>query len=145
MRRYLTRNERIQFMSSINITLDDSSVLDGGSTMALETGKASVIPVRFKNLDQLYKSYMPFLRNGGLFVPTRRRYLMGQEIMIVVQLPGEDQSLSVAGIVSWVNTENATGHKKQGVGVEFSDGNGISLRAKIDALLNDRTDREMPT
>lgn len=132
-------------MTSITLTLDESSIVDGGSTMALETGKSSVIPVRFKNLDQLYKSYMPFLRNGGLFIPTRRRYLMGQEIMIVVQLPEEDHSLSVAGIVSWVNTENATGHKKQGIGVEFADGNGISLRAKIDALLSDRADSEMPT
>ncbi len=115
------------------------------STVLFHSGKKSVIPLRFKNVDQMYKSYMPFLKNGGLFVPTRKRYMMGQEVELVVQLPDEESSLSTLGIVSWINTEFASGHKKQGVGVEFSDGNGIALRAKIDALLSDRLDSEMPT
>lgn len=115
------------------------------SILMVDHGEKSAIPLRFKNLDQLYKSYMPFLKNGGLFIPTRKRYLMGQELTMKVQLPEDNESLSVAGIVSWVNTENAMGHKKQGVGVEFTDGNGIALRAKIDALLSDKQDSEMST
>lgn len=119
--------------------------MTSSSTIAIDGDKTSVVPLRFKNLDQLYKSYMPFLKNGGLFIPTRRRYLMGQDVMMVVQMPEEEESLSAGGIVSWVNTENAIGHKKQGIGVEFSDGNGIALRARIEALLLDRADSDIAT
>ena len=104
-----------------------------------------LVPVGFKSLGQLYRSFMPFLKNTGLFVPTRKRYLMGQEVLLMVQLPGLKEKFSAAGEVVWVNPENAAGHKKQGVGVEFTDGNGATLRIRIEGMLVEQLKSDAPT
>ncbi len=115
------------------------------SSIILDNDKTPVIPLRYKNLDQVYKSYMPFLKNGGLFIPTRKGYRLGHEVLMLIRLPDSDESVQAEGVVSWVTPENCTGHKKQGVGVEFSDGKGIALRHRIDALLDDRLNNDDPT
>ncbi len=104
-----------------------------------------IIPVGFKSQGQVYRSYMPFLKNAGLFVPTRKRYLMGQEVLLMVQLPGVKEKFSAAGEVVWVNPENSAGHKKQGVGVEFTDGNGATLRIRIEGMIADQLGSDAPT
>jgi len=104
-----------------------------------------LVPVNYKSLGQVYRSYMPFFKNAGLFVPTRKRYLMGQEVLLMVQLPGIPEKLSAAGEVVWVNPENSAGHKKQGVGVEFTDGNGATLRHRIEGLLVEHLKSDAPT
>lgn len=112
---------------------------------ASASDQPALVPVGFKSLGQLYRSFMPFLKNTGLFVPTRKRYLMGQEVLLMVQLPGMQEKLSAAGEVVWVNPENAAGHKKQGVGVEFTDGNGATLRIRIEGLLVEQLKSDAPT
>ncbi|MEE9448135.1 MAG: PilZ domain-containing protein [Arenicellales bacterium] len=114
-------------------------------TEIIDTNKATVIPLRFKNLDQVYKSFMPFFKNGGLFIPTSKAYVMGQEIFMIIQLPDSDEKIQTKGVVSWVTPADARGHNKQGVGVEFSDGVGIALRHRIDGLLADKADSQQPT
>lgn len=107
--------------------------------------KLPIIPLRFKTLGQLYKSYMPWFKNGGIFIPTTRRFQMGQEILMMVILPETTEKLPAAGIVSWVSPHNSTGHKKQGVGVEFTDEEGIALRYRIDGLLREQLEKGDPT
>jgi len=112
---------------------------------ALDRNKLPIIPLRFKTLNQLYKSYMPWFKNGGLFIPTSKRFQMGQEILMMVVLPEIKQKFPAAGIVSWVCPANATGHNKQGVGVEFSDEEGMALRFRIDNMLTEQLKAGTPT
>lgn len=107
--------------------------------------KLPIVPLRYKTLSQLYKSYMPWFKNGGLFVPTSRRFSMGQEILMMVMLPESSEKYPAAGIVSWITPENSTGHKKAGVGVEFTDDEGIALRYRIDGLLREQLKKGEPT
>ncbi len=107
--------------------------------------KLPIIPLRFKTRGQLYKSYMPWFKNGGLFIPTSKRFTMGQEILMMVMLPESNEKYPAAGIVSWITPENSTGHKKAGVGVEFTDDEGIALRYRIDGLLRELLEKGEPS
>lgn len=111
-------------------------------TEIIDTSKLAVIPLRFANLDQVFKSFMPFLKNGGLFIPTKKEYEMGQEVYLIIKLPEIEEKFQVKGIVSWITPANSTGHNKQGIGVEFADGIGIALRHRIEGLLGDRLNSE---
>ena len=114
-------------------------------TDTLNKSKLPIIPLRFKSLNQLYKSYMPWLKNGGLFIPTSKRFEMGQEILMMVMLPDLREKFPAAGVVTWVCPANATGHNKPGVGVEFTDEEGMALRLRIDGMLTEQQKIGAPT
>lgn len=114
-------------------------------TDALRKSKLPIIPLRFKTVNQLYRSYMPWFKNGGLFIPTIKRFQMGQEVLMMVMLPESKDKFPAAGIVSWVCPQNSTGHKKQGVGVEFSDDERLALRYRIDGMLKEQLKSGAPT
>ena len=81
----------------------------------------------------LYRAYMPFIRNGGLFLSTDRAYELGDDVSAVLNLMGGEEPVPVSGKVVWVTPERAQGKRAAGIGVQF-DGNG-SLRGEIEARL----------
>lgn len=115
------------------------------SSSFFDEERLPVIPLRYKNLNQLYKSFMPFVKNGGLFIPTAKPYHMGQEVLMLIRFPNEDFKTQAEGVVVWITPMDATNHKKQGVGIEFSDENGIIVLSKIKALLSERMGTDAPT
>ncbi len=112
---------------------------------SISADKTSMIPLRFKNVSQVYKSFMPFLSNGGLFVPTAKSYQLGDEVTLVIKLPANDEKFKLLGHVAWISPAAAMGDKKQGVGIQFIDGNGVAMRHRIEDLLGDRLDSDDST
>jgi len=49
----------------------------------------SVISIAIKDKQALYMSYMPFVENGGLFVPTKKEYNLGDEMFLLVKIMDE--------------------------------------------------------
>ena len=45
---------------------------------------------------------MPFVKNGGLFIPTNSNYRLGDEVFMLLNLMGEEEKLPVAGRVIWM-------------------------------------------
>lgn len=84
----------------------------------------------------LYKSYMGFLRNGGLFVPTSKNYRLGEEVFVLVQLKEDNSRLPISGRVAWINTMSGQVNKPQGIGVQFLDSaENEEARSKIEVML----------
>lgn len=83
----------------------------------------------------LYKSYMPFLKNGGLYVPTTQKYSMHAEIFLLVKLPDDDTKYPIIGKIVWINnTSNVV--RQIGVGIHFSDKpESFVLKEKIEKLI----------
>lgn len=103
-----------------------------------ETVRPSVIQLVFREKGALYAAYMPFLKGGGLFVPTAREYHLGDAVYLLVSLPNDAQRYPVAGQVAWITPANASGARVQGVGVAFPfDEKTQNLRTKIEAILGD--------
>jgi type IV pilus assembly protein PilZ len=94
-----------------------------------------ILTLNIKDKSALYMSYMPFVKNGGLFIPTERSYKLGDEVFILLTLMDSAERLPVAGKVVWLSPKNAQGKRQQGIGVQFSNqDNGTTLK-KIEALL----------
>ncbi|WP_242108122.1 PilZ domain-containing protein [Luteimonas aquatica] len=98
--------------------------------------RQGILSLALKDKAALYGAYMPYLKNGGIFVPTTKRYFLGDEVFLLITLPESGDRLPVAGKVVWVTPAGAQGNRTAGVGVQFADtGEGETVRAKIETLL----------
>jgi type IV pilus assembly protein PilZ len=88
----------------------------------------------------LYHAFVPFLKNGGLFIPTNKAYNLGEEVFIVLNLMTEPDKLPVAGAITWITPKGPQGNQAAGIGVHFSDldDSGAILRSKIENHLVDK-------
>ena len=89
----------------------------------------------FADLKELYRSYMPFFKQGGLFVRTSRHYKMGQSLALQVTLPDALEAIPVSGKVAWLTPQGAQNTSPAGIGVAFID-DKLNLRDKIEKLLS---------
>ena len=106
------------------------------ATAAASTGRPSVIQLVFREKGALYAAYIPLFAEGGIFVPTTRRYQLGDEIYLLLSLPEDPQRYPVAGRVGWITPPNAPGGRTQGVGVRFpKDEKSAQLKVKIEQIL----------
>ncbi len=84
-------------------------------------GRSGILSLTIKEKAALYAAYMPFIRNGGLFVPTSKQYKLGEEIFLLLSLMDEPEKIPVAGKVVWITPVGAQGNRSAGIGVQFSD------------------------
>lgn len=82
----------------------------------------------------LHAAYMPFIRNGGLFIPTSRHYELGSEVFMLLRLLDDEEKLPVAGRVIWITPARAQSNRAAGIGVQFSDTDGVA-RERIEKML----------
>ncbi|NOQ15398.1 MAG: pilus assembly protein PilZ [Methyloprofundus sp.] len=103
--------------------------------MSETSARQGILSLSIKEKNALYTAYMPFVENGGLFIPTKRIYEMGQEVFMLLSLMNETERLPIAGEVIWITPQGAEGSKTAGIGVQFSDQDGGQARNKIENYL----------
>ena len=64
---------------------------------AASEGKHGILSISIKEVGVLYSAYMPFLENGGLFIPTRKQYELGDEVFVLLNLMDEPERIPLAG------------------------------------------------
>lgn len=116
--------------------------------MADTSPRQGILSLSIKDKNALYAAYMPFVINGGLFIPTNRTYEMGQEVFMLLNLMEETERLPIAGKIIWQTPAGSEGYRAAGIGVQFSDQDGGLARNKIEnylagALENDRATHTM--
>lgn len=99
-----------------------------------QAGRNGILSLTIKDKSVLYAAYMPFVKNGGLFIPTSKQYQLGDEVFMLLKLMDEPEKIPVAGKVVWVTPKGAQGNKVAGVGVQFNDEDDIA-RNKIETYL----------
>ncbi len=82
--------------------------------------RSSVISIAIKDKQALYMSYMPYVKNGGLFVPTKKEYNLGDEMFLLVKIMEEPDPVQISGKVVWISPPGALGNRPRGVGVQFT-------------------------
>jgi len=108
--------------------------------------RQSILPVSIKDNEALHQSYMPFLKGGGLFVPTSKPYNLDDELFLLINLLDEKERLPVTGKVVWITPLGAQGNRVAGIGVQFSDtSDSEEARQRIEALLGAKLASEKPT
>ena len=99
-------------------------------------GRQGILSLAVKDKAALYNAYMPFVKGGGIFVPTPKRYFLGDEVFLLLTLPESSDRLPVAGKVVWVTPVGAQGNRPAGIGVQFDDTpEGHQARNRIESLL----------
>jgi type IV pilus assembly protein PilZ len=105
-------------------------------TSATQLPRPSVLSLAIKEKAALYAAYMPFLKNGGIFVPTSKPYKIGDEIYLILTLMDDPTKFPIAGKVAWITPAGANNNKAQGVGVHFpADEAGQRVRLRIEEIL----------
>jgi len=98
--------------------------------------RTSVLSLAIKEKAALYAAYMPWIKTGGIFVPTNRPYSLGDDIYLLLTLMDDPAKLPISGKVVWITPAEAHGGKVQGVGVAFPSNEGGQLaRTKIETAL----------
>ena len=124
------------------------SDVEGRLTPTAMPGAArpSVIQLVFREKGALYAAYVSVFNEGGLFVPSTREYQLGDDIYLLLSLPGDPQRYPVAGKVGWITPANTSGGRTQGVGVRFpSDDKTRQLKMKIEEILGTSIQSNKPT
>ncbi|HVI26441.1 MAG TPA: PilZ domain-containing protein [Xanthomonadaceae bacterium] len=108
--------------------------------------RQGILSLAIKDKAQLYNAYMPYLKHGGVFVPTAKRYFLGDEVFLLLTLPESSERLPVAGKVVWVTPPGAQGNRTSGIGVQFADTpEGETVKGKIETLLAGTLTADKPT
>ena len=98
--------------------------------------RPGVLSLNIREKAALYAAYMPFLKGGGIFIPTSRQYALGEEVFMLLSLMDDPNRIAVQGKVVWITPEGVQGNRTQGIGVQFTqDETGASAQ---------RDDREDP-
>ncbi len=107
--------------------------------------RPAVLSLAIKEKAALYAAYMPYLKNGGIFVPTNRPYTLGDEVYLILTLMDDPTKLPVAGKVVWISP-NGSGTRQPGIGVHFpADESGINARKRIEDALGAALKSARPT
>lgn len=107
--------------------------------------KPGVLSLAIKEKAALYAAYMPFVKGGGLFIPTNKSFKVGDEVFMLLSLLDDPVKLKVVGHVIWL-TPVTQGSRPQGIGVQFSDKDGGNeARNKIEGLLGGALKSARPT
>ncbi|MEW7978315.1 MAG: hypothetical protein AB2813_00425, partial [Candidatus Sedimenticola endophacoides] len=49
-------------------------------------GRQGILSLTIKDENALYAAYMQFVKNGGLFIPTNKKYKIGDEVFMLLTL-----------------------------------------------------------
>ena len=106
--------------------------------------KQGILSLTIKDRTVLYAAYMPFLRNGGLFIPTNKRFTLGEEVFVLLALMDEAEKIPITGTVVWVTPKGAQGNRQAGIGVQFSEAD-FAAATKIEGHLGTGLVSDRPT
>ena len=99
------------------------------------SNKPGVLSLAIKEKSALYAAYMPYVKGGGLFIPTNKSFKIGEEVFMLLSLVDDPMKLKVVGKVVWI-TPVAQANRPQGIGVQFSEKDGgIEVKNKIESIL----------
>jgi type IV pilus assembly protein PilZ len=108
-------------------------------------GRPAVLSLAIREKAALYAAYMPYLKNGGIFVPTNRPYKLGDEVYLILSLMDDPTKYAVAGRVVWISPAGGTA-RTPGIGVHFpGDETGVAVRRSIEDHLGAALKSGRPT
>jgi type IV pilus assembly protein PilZ len=110
------------------------------------TQRPAVFTLAIRSKAALYAAWIPLLRGGGIFLPSNRAHLLGEEVLILLSLLDDPNKIPLQGTVAWINPPHTAGNRPQGIGVQLQDNEvGRELRKKVEGLLAGALQSSRPT
>jgi type IV pilus assembly protein PilZ len=79
---------------------------------------ATNIEIKFRETGSFVRSYMLNVNNGGLFLKTEKPLNIDAEVTMHIQLPNDQETMTIEGRVVWTNTKSKA--FPGGMGIQFS-------------------------
>jgi len=98
-------------------------------------GRPGVLSLTIKDKNALYAAYMPYVKGGGIFIPSNRPYKLGEEVFMLLTLMDSKEKIPVAGHVVWITPSGSQGGRTSGIGIQFSEKDSGVARNKIETIL----------
>nr|WP_139167071.1 PilZ domain-containing protein [Chromobacterium sphagni] len=76
--------------------------------------RPGVLSLHIKERSALFAAYMPFARNGGIFIPTNKEMQLGEEVFLLLTLMEDPQRIAVQAKVVWITPAGANNSRVQG-------------------------------
>ena len=96
--------------------------------------KKTMLALTIKDKVVLYNAYIPFVKNGGIFVPNKTDYDVGDEVFMLLNLMDEAEKIPIAGKVVWVAKRGVKSPHTPGVGIQFTEPDNLA-KDKIENYL----------
>jgi type IV pilus assembly protein PilZ len=116
-----------QHQTQVSLSIDPSNQAPIPRATETETAfleqpdKPSLLQFALRDLPTLYVSYIPLLKNGGIFVPTSRPYSLGDKMYLSLTLPYDSKKYTLPCTVVWINPVGVSGGAAPGVGLHFPE------------------------
>ena len=85
----------------------------------VKVNEGRVLPLQIGDTDTLRAMWMPFMLSGAIFVPGVEDGSLGEQVFLLVLLPGADERIAASGEVVWVNPAGAA--LRPGIGVRLRE------------------------
>ncbi len=103
-------------------------------------GRGGILSCHIEDVATLYASYLSFISNGALFVPSNRVQQLGDEVFIAVTLPNSSERLPMNGKIVWINSKEQSS-RPAGFAVQIgTDIAGQKIKNEIERLLAGKID-----
>ena len=103
--------------------------------MATPGRQQGILNLSIRDKEALYQAYMPFVKNGGLFIPTTKKYTLGDDVFMLLTLLDDADRIPAAAKIIWITPIGAEGNRTAGIGVQFSPQDEGATRDKIETHL----------
>lgn len=101
------------------------------------SAKRRFLSVAIADAAMLRAAAMPFIVGGGLFVPTVDAYQLDDEVLVLLQLPGDEAATPVAAKVVWITPQGNRRGSAPGIGVQLQDASD-ALRQRLGQAQEDQ-------
>lgn len=102
--------------------------------------RGGILTCHIEDTATLYASYLSFVENGALFVPSDRIQQLGDEVFIAVTLPNSSERLPMNGKVVWINRKTQA-NRPTGFAVQIGkDVSGQKIKNEVERLLAGKID-----
>ncbi len=108
-------------------------------------GRGGILTCHIENVELLYASYLSFVENGALFVPSKSVQQLGDEVFIAITLPNSSERMPMNGKVVWIN-HKAQANRPAGFAVQIGkDVTGQRIKNEVERLLAGKMDSQQMT
>ncbi|MBS9777213.1 MAG: pilus assembly protein PilZ [Gammaproteobacteria bacterium] len=104
-----------------------------------------ILQLNLKEETSLYACFMPFVKGCGLFFPGISGRSLGEELFLLLRLPGQEERFAVAAKVVWLNPKQKLGKRLPGVGFQLMGRDAERIRGIIEEILGKKINSPLST
>ena len=126
------------------LTIIHHALVKGTVIMAMPS-RGGITTINYDTIEKLYASYLPFIENGALFIPTNQQQQLGSQTFVAITLPNSSERMPLHGKVVWVN-HRAQAQRPAGYALQLGkDEAGLRIKNEVDRLLAGHINSDKPT